>query len=316
MKIILKQLHNITNLYNKMSNWGKIIVIIVVLLLFVSLFNQNKKISKEGFVQSSKEFILKDNSNIYDDFYASIYDYLVYNNVKNDYEIGEIINQTGPTSESIILDIGSGTGNHVAQMNHRGFKTIGLDNSEAMVQKSRENYPEFDFVKGDALNTMEFQPSSFTHILCMYFTIYYLKDKLQFFNNAIKWLMPGGYLAVHIVDRDMFDPILPPANPLLMLTPQRYAKERITSSKIIFDDFKYDANFEFYKNTNIAKFIEKFKNKDTGKLFRKQEHKFYMESEQNIVTFARDAGFIVLGKIDLIKAGYEYQYVYIFQKPE
>jgi SAM-dependent methyltransferase len=313
MKIILKQLQNITNFYNKMSNWGKIIIIIVILMLFISLFNKK---SKEGFVQSSKEFVLRENNNLYDNFYANIYDYLVYNNVKNDYEIGEIINQTGPTSESIILDIGCGTGNHVAQLNHRGFKTVGIDNSEAMVQKSKENYPEFDFMKGDALNAMEFQPGSFTHILCMYFTIYYFKNKSQFFNNAMKWLMPGGYLAVHIVNREMFDPILPPANPLLMLTPQRYAKERITSSKIIFDDFKYNANFEFDKNTNVAKFVEKFKNKDTGKLFRKQEHKFYMESEENIITFARDSGFIVLGKIDLIKAGYEYQYVYIFQKPE
>ena len=62
--------------------------------------------------------------------------------------------------------------------------------------------------------------------------------------------------------------------------------------------------------------MEKFKNKDNGKIFRKQEHKFYMEPEVNILTMAKDVGFIVLGKIDLIKVGYEYQYLYVLQKPE
>ena len=315
MKIILKQFKNITNLYNKMSNWGKVIVIVVVLLLFVTLFNNNNELKREGF-EETKDFVFKDGLGLYDGFYANIYDYLVYNNIKNDYEIGEIINQTKPTSQSIILDIGSGTGNHVASLNHDGYKAVGLDSSEAMIAKAQENYPELDFVRGDAMNAMEFQPASFTHIICLYFTIYYFKDKMQFFNNTMKWLMPGGYLVIHVVDRDMFDPIIPPANPLLMLTPQRYAKERITSSNVVFDDFKYSANFELDDKSNIAKFVEKFKNKKNGKMFRKQEHKFYMESEANILTMAKNAGFIILGKVDLIKVGYEYQYLYVLQKPE
>ena len=314
MKTVLKQLRNITNLYKKMSTWGKVIVIVVVLLLFVVLFNKNSG-SKEGF-EETKDFVFKDSPGLYDGFYANIYDYLVYNNIKNDYEIGEIINQTKPTSQSIILDVGCGTGNHVATLNHDGYKAVGLDNSEAMVAKAQENYPNLDFVRGDALNAMEFQPASFTHIICLYFTLYYFKDKTQFFHNAMKWLMPGGYLVVHVVDRDMFDPIIPPANPLLMLSPQRYAKKRITSSNVVFYDFKYNANFELDDKSNTAKFVEKFKNKDTDKIFRKQEHIFYMEPEVNILTKAKDVGFIVLGKIDLIKVGYEYQYLYVLQKPE
>jgi hypothetical protein len=31
---------------------------------------------------------------------------------------------------------------------------------------------------------------------------------------------------------------------------------------------------------------------------------------------AKQSGFIVQGKIDLIKSGYEYNYLYIFVKPE
>jgi type III secretory pathway component EscR len=131
----------------------------------------------------------------------------------------------------------------------------------------------------------------------------------------MNWLMPGGSLVVHVVNRDQFDPILPPANPLLMLTPQRYAKERITKSNVTFEDFKYSANFDLDNKNNSAKFVERFQNKETGKVFRKHEHQMYMESEADILDLAKDAGFIIFGKVDLIKVGYEYQYLYIFQKP-
>jgi hypothetical protein len=40
-----------------------------------------------------------------------------------------------------------------------------------------------------------------------------------------------------------------------------------------------------------------------------------MESIDNIVNYAKDAGFLVQGKIDLVKCAYEYQYLYIFVKP-
>ena len=40
--------------------------------------------NKEGFIQE-KEFLFKKGPDIYDEFYASIYDHLVFNDVKNDY---------------------------------------------------------------------------------------------------------------------------------------------------------------------------------------------------------------------------------------
>lgn len=313
LKYITKPLQSISIMYKKTSTWGKVLFIVILLLIVVGIFRSSKS-GKEGFEQTDK-FMFKTDGDVYDDFYSDIYDQLVFSNVKDNYEIGQIVNSTKPTQESIILDVGSGTGHHVGLLNKKGFNAIGLDNSHSMIEKAKENYPEYDFVEGDVLNAMQFQPQSFTHILCLYFTLYYIKDKMHFFNNCMNWLMPGGSLVVHIVDRKMFDPILPPANPLLMLTPQRYAKERITSSNVNFDDFKYSANFELDDSKNSAKFIEKFKNKETGKIFRKQEHKMYMESEADILDMVKKAGFIIQGKVDLIKVGYEYQYLFIFQKP-
>ena len=44
----------------------------------------------------------------------------------------------------------------------------------------------------------------------------------------MEWLKPGGYLILHLVDRERFDPIVPAADPLIMVSAQKHAKERIT----------------------------------------------------------------------------------------
>ena len=317
MDSIEKIVKNISHTFNKLSIWGKLLILIILILGIKLYFSEqkNKHNGFEGF-ETTDKFIFKDtNIDIYDDFYADIYDYLVYNKTKDMYEVGEIIDRTHPTEQSIILDIGSGTGSTVAALSKKNLKVIGLDNSLAMIEKSKANYPSFNFQQGDALKAQNFQPESFTHILCLYFTIYYFKDKHIFFKNCFDWLKPGGYLVVHLVDREMFDPILNAANPLITLSPQRYAKDRITTSKITFDDFKYNANFILDPTTNNASFVEKFEDRNTGKVFRKNEHKMYMQTESEILNIVEQTGFIYNGKIDLIKAAYEYQYLYIFIKP-
>lgn len=310
-------LNSITSTFNDLSAWAIILIFILILLFIVTSYNAlyrtNNYSNLEGFEQKDS-FTLKEGPAIYDDFYANIYDQLVYNQVKDNYEIGEIVNSTKPTSESIVLDIGSGTGHHVALLESQGIKATGVDSSNAMVKKAEENYPDYKFVQGSVMDPSLFMPGSFTHILCLYFSIYYFKDKTTFFDNTMKWLMPGGFLVVHLVDREMFDPILPPANPLFLVSPQKYAKERITQSKVMFNNMEYVANFDLDGDKNVATFTEKFKERDGDKT-RKNKHLFYMEPHKAIIVMAQESGFLLQGKIDLLKVGYEYQYLYIFVKP-
>jgi len=312
MNDVLKLIKSLGNAYNKCSLWCKILMFISLLLLLVLVFKGFDK-KKEGFEQRDA-FLIKSGSDIYDDFYSDIYDYLVFNNLKDDYEVGYIINNTSPSSQSKILDIGCGTGHHVSYLGAKGLDVLGIDISPSMIDKAKSNFPDYKFNVGDALNNHLFEPNSFTHILCMYFTIYYFQDKAQFFNNCFKWLMPGGYLIVHLVERDRFDPILPPGNPLLYISPQRYAKERITSTKVKFTDFSYSANFQFDDANDTALFVEKFKNDSDGKV-RKNEHTLYMPDVQQIVDEAQSCGFILESKADLLQCQYEYQYLYVFVKP-
>jgi SAM-dependent methyltransferase len=260
-------------------------------------------------------FLFKQGNSVYDDFYADIYDYLVFNQIKNDYEVGTIVNSTVPDSKSVIADIGCGTGHHTNDLKSKGLEVLGIDISPSMIKKAKTNYPNFanQFKVGDGLDGHLFKDNSLTHILSLYFTIYYMKDKMRFFYNCMNWLMPGGYLIVHLVDKYKFDPILPPGNPLYIVSPQKYAKDRITKTKVTFNDFVYNADFKMDNSNDVAIFDEKFKFND-GRV-RKQEQQLYMEDLPTIVNMAQDAGFLLHAKIDLVKCAYEYQYLYIFIKP-
>lgn len=315
----MKFSQSIKKFFSNFSNFGQILFFIALLLLFIVFFKSIEKYSiarKEGMETKNKnndKIVFKEGYDVYDDFYSDIYDYLILSGVKNNFEIITIIKNTKPEESSIIADICCGTGHQVKALSQKGFNVTGVDISQAMINKAKENYPEGNFILGNALDNTLFKMNSLTHILCLYFSIYYIKDKRHFFDNCMDWLMPGGYLVVHLVERETFDPILPPGNPLYIVSPQKYAKERITKTKITFNDFVYNANFNLDKDTDIATFDEKFKFND-GKV-RKQQQKLYMEDTSTIVNIAQDCGFITTGKIHMVKCAYESQYLYIFTKP-
>ena len=315
---IMKQIRGINN----MSMWAKALIVVCLALILVRAYNAKSASNSaaEGFdnndITNSALQILE-GPKIYDGFYSSIYDSLTYFHKKNEFEMGAITKLAPMTKASMTLDIGSGTGHHVAQMKEVGAgSTMGIDNSPAMIAEAKKKYPGNKYVLGDAMQSSAFRQNTFTHITMFYFTVYYFQDKAALFANCFAWLKPGGTMVVHVVDKEMFDPILPPANPLVTLTPQRYAKQRITTSKITFDDFKYDAEFVPGDGDN-AEFVEKFtQRKGENKVFRKNKHRMYMDDMDKVESAARGAGFIVKSKMDMIKAEYEYQYLLIFQKPE
>ena len=119
--------------YDKMSNSGKILLFISILLIlivfFKSLPNNSSSLSslkgKEGF-SSNESFLLKKGSDIYDDFYSEIYDYLVLNIHKNDYEIKQIMNATEPNGKSVVLDVGCGNGHHVSKLSEEKLRVVGI----------------------------------------------------------------------------------------------------------------------------------------------------------------------------------------------
>lgn len=305
--------HSLIKIWNHSSLLQKVCYVLLVILVLM-IVSKWLRITKEGFKDTStKDFIINKDKDIYDDFYVSVYDDLVHNDGKNKFEIGEITQVEPPNKESKLLDIGSGTGHHVAAFAKKGIQATGVDISKAMVDKAKENYPDNEFIQGDVLDTMLFTPGSFTHITCLYFTIYYIQDKRRLFNNCMEWLMPGGFLILHLVDRDNFDPILPAGSQFLIVSPQKYAKKRITNTTVKFDKFDYKCNFDL--KDDVAVLNETFKNKENGSV-RQNEHKLYMETQKAILTIAKEAGFILHSKVDMITCQYDNQYLYVLQKPQ
>jgi ubiquinone/menaquinone biosynthesis C-methylase UbiE len=301
------------SLFRKSSSWFKIATLLILLLFIFVAFNLIFT-RKEGF-QQLKKFVLKQNSELYDDFYCEIYDELMYDPAKNIFELDEIKLLTNLKKTSSILDVGSGTGHHAKSLSKNNYNVIGLDKSESMVKYSSKKYPEIDFITGDAINQNLFQGSQFTHVTCLYFTIYYLEDKFTFFKNCMHWLKPGGSLILHLVDRNNFNPIVNAGDPLTLVSAQKYAKERITNSIVKFKDFQYKANFKLNTDTNIAIFDETLKDDSTGHV-RQNEHTLYMDTQKNILSLAKSAGLILKGNVNMVSCNYAYQYLYILTKPE
>ena len=280
---MLKSLKGMIRPIMKLDKWAKGVLFLAVILIICLVMNLHVPM-REGFTQQ-KKFVLKEGIDCYDGFYSEIYDDLVYDEVKNDFEVGELERLIKPTRKSRILDIGSGTGHHVNLMKKLGAHSEGVDISPSMVEISQRKYKDCKFKQGNALDNMLYPRNSFSTITCFYFTIYYMEDKQKFINNVYDWLMPGGYFVLHLVNRDKFDPILNTADPLHIVSAQKYAKKRITNSLVKFKDFQYKANFELDKENNLAEFKEDMID-DKTKNVRQNVHKLYMIPQKKIISMA------------------------------
>lgn len=308
------------NIFSKTTLLHKFLYFLAFIISIMLISNYGK-FQVEGFEQKTNDFEMNTEiPDIYDDFYVSVYDDLVFFKHKNDYEIGHLIKKTNLIKDkSNVLDIGSGIGHHVSSLKAHGFNATGIDISPSMIKKAKETYPDLNFVLGDALNTSIFQSNLFTHITCFYFTLYYIKDKHKFFENCMFWLQPGGYLAIHLVNKDKFDPIVPAGNPFSIVSPQKYADKRITTTTVKFNNYEYKSKFDMkdeIKNNDepSALMTETFKNLKNGDV-KKNEHQLYMSTQSDILNIAKNVGFIIQSKINLVECQYDYQYIYVLQKP-
>ena len=300
------------NFYKKSSNWQILLTLIIIVLLMTYL--QNNTSVYEGFGQKEK-FVMKENEEADDSFYAKLYDDIMGNETKNNYEIDEIIRLTNVDKNSNIMVSGSRTGEHVDIIKSKGINDVfGIDKSDVFVKKSKEKYPNNDYRKGNIEESMIVSNNTLSHVVCLDMSIYLIKDKRNVFQNIYSWLKPGGYLLLHIVDRDNFDTILDVSNPIIFFSPQKYAKERITTSHVKFKGLDYVADYQPDNKNNKAYFIEKFTDKKTNNV-RKHRHTLYIPTQKQVLQFALDVGFEIKDKIDLVDIDHQYQYIYILQRP-
>ncbi len=214
-----------------------ILLAILCILAFLHLFSKQKESFSSSYTKA------------FDKEHVDMYDLLLHDSIKQ----GQEMSFLNPIldSSSFVLDVGCGKGHHVHYLQKNGIAAMGIDTSQAMIKASKK-YP-YDFLIGDAQNTSLFAEDTFTHMLCMYYTIYYMKNKRKFFENAHLW---SRYLIIHMADK------------------WKYGRKikGWSCSQV------YDKYHEFFEMKGHRKRIE---------------HIIYWESISSLIGMAKQAGFVV-----------------------
>lgn len=319
------------------DTWETIALVAFVLMSMSYLFilaidkltTLNYTSVKEGFVTESAAQTSKyewlSNDDLFDDFYASVFTKLTQNEKLIQAEAAiclEEFTKTTPKDQLIILDAGCGIGIGTAAFSKLGAGTVvGIDKSQAMIryakgttipnttlndlQKQDIEFRQFDIMGPGAAAAAEF-----TDACLLYFTIYYFKDLDTLFRNLALWVKPGGSLAIEVVNKYKFEPVLDSSNPWVGFSPQKYAKERITKSKVVFDKFDYDAEFDL--EDPKAEFRETFRFKDGST--RRQKHTLYMLNMPDIIKKAQNNGWTYTKYVDLMPFSFPYGYILFFRR--
>ena len=296
--------------------WLRLMILVMILFIFTTFLTKYllKPEYTEGFEQQSR-FLLKRNCDKYDDFYTNIYETIHSTIPRVNYELQTICSITQANDRSVFLDVGSGTGYLVNQLNDLGFHAYGIDKSKSMIEYSENKYKNANVKCGDVTEPMAYEKSTFSHVLCLYHTIYEIADRAAFFKNCYYWLQPGGYLIIHFVDKTKFNPIkcMNSVDPITE-TETNNSKSRVINASFDFNDFTYKTNYEI-KKTNEMIITETFVDLQTTHV-RQNEQTVFIDDLNNMIKLAKQYGFIPQGKINLVKECMdEYQYIYFLERP-
>jgi len=297
---------------NRNSRIFQLLILLAILLIALLMYKHiYRSTGKEGFTQSDR-YILKENNDIYDEFYSHIYDKLMLPKDKATYILSKVIEMTEPSIQySHILDVGSGTGNLIHLLNSAGYKSYGIDKSEAMVDRSKTLNPDIPVKCGDVHDPITYDRGAFTHILCVGMTLYELSNPRQFFQNVYFWLQPNGYLILQLVDRSTFDTVIPGGNPeFIDGNIQKYSENRVTDTLIDYIDFSYKSSYKFKGDGKTVIHKEIFTDK-TSQHIRENEKVLIIEDSNDILKTAVQYGFIIKGKVSMDSPG---EYLYILER--
>ena len=315
----------------------KFVFVILVLLcinytiiVLVDKYSEQKLVA-EGFSDTKETDTtlytwITDPQLIYDDFYAGVYDQLTHQKERTKAKVA-ILKNLWTTNDSqpqqwSLLDAGCGTGHAAVEFaKHDVGRVVGLDFAPAMLRYAEKTVQPAAKLSQEQKNRLRWRTDSlvnpsacsageFTHISMFYFTFYYIKNQEEFFRHANLWLKPGGKLVIEVVNKHKFDPILESASPFIAFSLQKYSKERLLKSKVTFDKFEYDAEFQL--TDPKAEFYETFRFKNNH--VRRQKHHFHMPTIDEVVRMGKAGGFKYLGFQDLKVVGFEYGYLLQFEK--
>lgn len=283
---------------NFKSPWS-VILCLLAFILAVFVAAQTFSLSArglEGFQQMERFSSRRgDENETYDEFYADVYEKIFRVAERTKYESEILYSNTQMDSHSSVLELGCGAGHLVADLERLGVgSVVGADRSTAMVNRASKVGKPTSSVKRlsekEMTDPMAFEKAQFTHILALNREIYKHKDKIAFFRKCNHWLVPGGYLVVHLLDPIAFDATVP-----LAKTAAYKSKSTVKGKTSIINmiDMEYKNSYDYDERTQTMKQVETMTDGASGKV-RQNEHSYYMDDA--VLQHAQYAGFSVLGE--------------------
>ena len=232
------------------------IVYFVVIVLFYVWMTQPKSAKKliECFEGKPLSDFREDQNKIitfsdnYDKVYIRLYNVVVNEPAVYRNDIIRIKDNTKLDGNSRVLEAGCGLGRHLEIIKEiaKGVVIEGVDKSQNMINQCRIRNPDAELLCTSLTVPEIYKKESLTHILALHDTLYHNtpKEISNILNNFHKWLIPNGYLVVHIIDHFKLDP-----------APRSYsqlfkAPDDTRHSLTYFEGFTHEAWWEKHKNKN------------------------------------------------------------------
>ena len=230
--------------------------------------------------------------------YAHYYDLLYQDKdyqSESDYVIS-LIEKYHPESENV-LEFGSGSGIHGRILASRGFKVIGIERSQDMIDLGlsstsfKNQNSIFACIQGDCTET--YLGDDFDAVICLFHVLSYQttnKALLGLIRNAHRQLKQGG---IFIFDY-WYAPAVWNIGPNLRV--KRVRNEDLAITRI--------AEPECIKKQNIVKvhyqtFVEDLKNKNITE--NKETHVMRAFDKDEVIAFCKETGFDLLGSEEWMK---------------
>lgn len=294
------------------DSYLKLCFIFICILFSLWLHKRFFKLTNgiEHFSQN-RPFVLKKDDNCYDEIYCKHYDQLYKSESHNRFFLEFIEKNKKIDKNTKILDIGCGSGNLLNSIRKTKF-IFGIDKSADMInlanKKTNATLLQNDVIK-DPLN---YDNNYFDIITCTNNTIYEIDNKVLLLRYCFNWLKRGGILALHLVDPDNFNMVVPISDYYDKIN--ELTDNRIYETELDFSDYTYKNNFvKQLDQIYIQKeeFVDKYSNH-----LRQYEKQIYFENINSILTIAKNIGFKIFKKENTINnLGDKHQYFVILFKP-
>ena len=147
---------------------------------------------------------------IYDKTYTRLFNLVMNEPAIYRHDIIKIKEITKLNKESRVLEAGCGLGRHLEIIKELipDITIEGVDKSKSMINQCNIRNPGVELLCTSLTIPEIYKPEKLTHILSLQDTLHQNspKEVSTILNNFHKWLIPNGYLIIHIIDPNKLDP--------------------------------------------------------------------------------------------------------------